>query len=155
MARETLAFYGLLIPVMIAAGYDALVGVAVIVVVLAVVPNQHKPISEVFFEVHNATGFTFGGAGVYAVLIGLLMAQYTYTGYDASAHVAEFAEKVSQADRAKFIEVAESELLALHEGNFARYQVTPAEYRAWQEVWARRPSSQRRSDTVRAWWCWC
>jgi amino acid transporter len=39
--------------------------------------------------VHNATGFTFAGAAVYAVLIGLLMAQYTYTGYDASAHVAE------------------------------------------------------------------
>lgn len=30
MAEETLAFYGLLIPVMVAAGYDALVGVAVI-----------------------------------------------------------------------------------------------------------------------------
>jgi amino acid transporter len=66
-----------------------LVGVAVIVVVLAVVPDKHKPFSEVFFEVHNATGFTFAGAGIYAVLIGLLMAQYTYTGYDASAHVAE------------------------------------------------------------------
>ena len=36
-----------------------LVGVAVIVGVLAVVPDQHKPISEVFFEVRNATGFTF------------------------------------------------------------------------------------------------
>jgi amino acid transporter len=59
------------------------------VAVLAIVPDQHKPISEVFFEVRNATGFEFGGAAVYAVLIGLLMAQYTYTGYDASAHVAE------------------------------------------------------------------
>jgi amino acid permease (GABA permease) len=66
-----------------------LVGVAVIVAVLAIVPDQHKPISEVFFEVRNATGFEFGGAAFYAVLIGLLMAQYTYTGYDASAHVAE------------------------------------------------------------------
>ncbi|GII20615.1 amino acid permease [Planosporangium mesophilum] len=66
-----------------------LVGVAVIVAVLAIVPDQHKPISEVFFEVRNATGFGFAGAAVYAVLIGLLMAQYTYTGYDASAHVAE------------------------------------------------------------------
>ena len=66
-----------------------LVGVAVIVAVLAIVPDQHKPISEVFVEVRNETGFTFGGAAVYAVLIGLLMAQYTYTGYDASAHVAE------------------------------------------------------------------
>ncbi|GAA1812574.1 amino acid permease [Planosporangium flavigriseum] len=66
-----------------------LVGVAVIVGVLAIVPDQHKPISEVFFEVRNATGFGFTGAAIYAVLIGLLMAQYTYTGYDASAHVAE------------------------------------------------------------------
>src|SRR4051812_45984154 len=30
-----------------------LVGVAVIVIVLAVVPDQHKPLSEVFTEVHN------------------------------------------------------------------------------------------------------
>src|SRR5439155_17159047 len=66
-----------------------LVGVAVIVAVLAIVPDHHKPIAQVFFEVKNATGFTFAGAAVYAVLIGLLMAQYTYTGYDASAHVAE------------------------------------------------------------------
>jgi hypothetical protein len=42
----------------------------VIVVLLAVRADQHKPISEVFFEVHNATGFTFAGASVYAVLIG-------------------------------------------------------------------------------------
>src|SRR5437764_1759174 len=66
-----------------------LVGVAVIVGVLAIVPDHHKPIGQVFFEVRNATGFTFAGAGSYAVLIGLLMAQYTYTGYDASAHIAE------------------------------------------------------------------
>jgi amino acid permease (GABA permease) len=74
-----------------------LVGVAVIVVVLAVVPDQHKPISEVFFEVKNETGFTFAGAGLYAVLIGLLMAQYTYTGYDASAHVAEETHNAARA----------------------------------------------------------
>ena len=74
-----------------------LVGVAVIVGVLAVVPDQHKPISEVFFEVQNATGFTFAGAGFYAVLIGLLMAQYTYTGYDASAHVAEETHDAARA----------------------------------------------------------
>jgi amino acid permease (GABA permease) len=74
-----------------------LVGVAIIVVVLAVVPDQHKPIHEVFFEVKNSTGFTFAGAGIYAVLIGLLMAQYTYTGYDASAHVAEETHDASRA----------------------------------------------------------
>ncbi|GIH06803.1 amino acid transporter [Rhizocola hellebori] len=74
-----------------------LAGVAFIVAVLAIVPDQHKPLSEVFFEVHNATGFTFGGAAVYAVLIGLLMAQYTYTGYDASAHVAEETHDAGRA----------------------------------------------------------
>ena len=74
-----------------------LIGVAVIVAVLAIVPDQHKPISEVFFEVRNETGFTFQGAAVYAVLIGLLMAQYTYTGYDASAHVAEETHDAARA----------------------------------------------------------
>jgi len=74
-----------------------LIGVAVIVGVLAVVPDQHKPISEVFTEVQNATGFSFAGAGAYAVLIGLLMAQYTYTGYDASAHVAEETHDAANA----------------------------------------------------------
>jgi amino acid permease (GABA permease) len=74
-----------------------LIGVAVIVAVLAIVPDQHKPISEVFFEVRNETGFTFPGAAFYAVLIGLLMAQYTYTGYDASAHVAEETHDAARA----------------------------------------------------------
>jgi amino acid permease (GABA permease) len=74
-----------------------LVGVAVIVIVLAVVPDQHKSISDVFFEVRNETGFTFAGASLYAVLIGLLMAQYTYTGYDASAHVAEETHDAARA----------------------------------------------------------
>ena len=35
--------------------------------------------------------------GVYAVLLGLLMAQYTYTGYDASAHVAEETHDAARA----------------------------------------------------------
>jgi amino acid permease (GABA permease) len=74
-----------------------LVGVAVIVAVLAIVPDQHKPLSEVFFEVRNETGFGFAGAAAYAVLIGLLMAQYTYTGYDASAHVAEETHDAANA----------------------------------------------------------
>ncbi len=74
-----------------------LAGVAIIVAVLAVVPDQHKPISEVFLEVRNETGFTFAGAAGYAVLVGLLMAQYTYTGYDASAHVAEETHDASRS----------------------------------------------------------
>lgn len=63
-----------------------LVGVAVIVAVLAFVPDQHQSLSWTFFHFENRTGWD---APFYAFLIGLLMAQYTYTGFDASAHVAE------------------------------------------------------------------
>ncbi|WP_412542814.1 amino acid permease [Longispora sp. K20-0274] len=66
-----------------------LVGVAVIVGVLVFVPDQHKSLGDVFTESYNATGWTGPFAAVYAFLMGLLMAQYTFTGYDASAHVAE------------------------------------------------------------------
>src|SRR5712692_2536588 len=37
----------------------------------------------------NDTGFSFAGASIYVFLIGLLLAQYTFTGYDASAHMTE------------------------------------------------------------------
>ncbi|TQM62483.1 amino acid permease [Humibacillus xanthopallidus] len=63
-----------------------LVGVAIIVAVLALVPDQHQSLSWTFLHFENRTGWD---APFYAFLIGLLMAQYTYTGFDASAHVAE------------------------------------------------------------------
>jgi Fic family protein len=54
----------------------------------------------------------------------------------AAAHVATWAEeKIDAADRDRFREVAESELLSLHEGNFARYQIKPSEFQDWQRVW--------------------
>ena len=56
----------------------------------------------------------------------------------AAAHVAQWAkEKIEEADREQFREVAESELLSLHEGNFARYRVSPNEFKEWQKVWGR------------------
>ena len=42
---------------------------------------------------------------------------------------------VPEADRLRFIEVAETELLSLHEGNIARYRLRPSEYAAWQAGW--------------------
>lgn len=33
----------------------------------------------------------------------------------------------------RFIEVAESELIGLHEGNFARYKVRPSEFYEWKQ----------------------
>src|ERR1039457_3551034 len=70
-----------------------LTGVAVIVLLLFIAPHSHS---------HQSAGFLFGSAGFdafrglsgfsvpfYVFLLGLLVAQYTFTGYDASAHVTE------------------------------------------------------------------
>ena len=45
------------------------------------------------------------------------------------------AENIPQEDREEFRTIVEDELLALHEGNFARYSVRPSEFQAWQTVW--------------------
>ena len=56
----------------------------------------------------------------------------------AGAHIAAWVDgNIEVADRERFREVAESELLALHEGNFARYQIRPSEFAAWQKVWSK------------------
>jgi len=73
-----------------------LAGVGVIVAILVIVPDNHKPLSEVFLETRNATGVGGVGGVIYALLMGLLMAQYTFTGYDASAHVAEETRDASR-----------------------------------------------------------
>ncbi|MFD9906267.1 amino acid permease [Streptomyces sp. NPDC059063] len=63
-----------------------LIGVVVIVTALLTVPDTHQSIGTVFGDFVNNTGW---GSAVYVALIGLLMAQYTFTGYDASAHMTE------------------------------------------------------------------
>jgi len=45
------------------------------------------------------------------------------------------AEHVSPADQARFIEIVETELMSLHEGNIARYRLRPAEYQVWRHGW--------------------
>lgn len=45
------------------------------------------------------------------------------------------AEQVSQEDRPRFIEVVETELMSLHEGNIARYRLRPSEYQTWRQTW--------------------
>jgi hypothetical protein len=56
----------------------------------------------------------------------------------ATAHVGAWTrEHIEPEERERFQETAESELLSLHEGNFARYQIRPSEFAAWQEAWNR------------------
>ena len=55
----------------------------------------------------------------------------------AAAHVGAWTrEHVDREEYERFREIAERELLSLHEGNFARYRIRPSEFAAWQEAWA-------------------
>ena len=58
----------------------------VIVATLALIPDHHQPASFVFGGFVDNTGW---GSPLYVGLLGLLLAQYTFTGYDASAHMTE------------------------------------------------------------------
>jgi Fic family protein len=53
----------------------------------------------------------------------------------AQERIVVYSNRIPEADRAKFIEVAETELLTLHPGNFARYRIRPSEFAAWKAVW--------------------
>jgi len=63
-----------------------LLGVALIVGVLTVVPSNHQSLSWVFTHFENGTGWT---NPLYVSTIGLLLGGYTFCGYDASAHLSE------------------------------------------------------------------
>ncbi|MGH9072697.1 MAG: amino acid permease [Acidimicrobiales bacterium] len=63
-----------------------ILGVLVIAGTLTFIPSHHSSASFVFTGFVNKTGFS---NGFYVFVIGLLMAQYTFTGYDASAHMSE------------------------------------------------------------------
>jgi amino acid transporter len=72
-----------------------MVGVAVVVVILAIVP-EHQSIGFVFTETVNNSGFTTVGFG-YVFVLGLIMSAYTITGYDASAHMSEETRQASRS----------------------------------------------------------
>lgn len=45
------------------------------------------------------------------------------------------AEQLPAAQQARFVEVVETEIMSLHEGNIARYRLRPSEFRAWRQAW--------------------
>jgi hypothetical protein len=73
----------------------------------------------------------------------------------AAAHIAAWAAgRLPDEERSRFIEIAETELLSVHEGNFARYQIRPGEFQAWQAIWHRQaripsPGTKPRSTKKR------
>ncbi|MCW2793378.1 MAG: amino acid/polyamine/organocation transporter, superfamily [Nocardioides sp.] len=77
-------------------------GAALIVVILLVVPDQHQSFSYVFGERFNNSGYDGGATNgaTYWLLVapfGLLLTQYTITGFDASAHLSEETASASKA----------------------------------------------------------
>ena len=72
-------------------------GVAVIVGVLILVPSQHASFSDVFTKHINNTGFGSGMFWWYVLPLGFLLTQYTITGYDASAHISEETHGAAEA----------------------------------------------------------
>jgi amino acid transporter len=79
-----------------------LVGVAIVIALLVFVPDHHQSASFVFGERINNNG-AFGGSttslGFWLLVlpVGFLLAMYTQTGYDASAHTAEETRGAAKA----------------------------------------------------------
>jgi amino acid transporter len=69
-------------------------GVAVIIGILIIVPDHHQDAGFVFGERINNSGFKDGAISggffwLYVLPLGFLLTMYTQTGYDASAHISE------------------------------------------------------------------
>ena len=77
-------------------------GVAIVVLILAIVPKTHMAIGEVFGGKVNNSGYadaaSNGSTYWFLVLpLGFLLTQYTITGFDASAHLSEETQGASEA----------------------------------------------------------
>src|SRR5207237_223586 len=76
-----------------------MIGVVVLVAIMIIVPDHNQSIGYVFGQTVNNTGLggtvTHGFIYIYVFLTGLLLAQYTITGYDASAHMSEETRQAS------------------------------------------------------------
>jgi amino acid transporter len=77
-------------------------GAAIIVLILVFVPDQHQSLGYVFTERFNNSGYDDGATSglTYWLLVapfGLLLTQYTITGFDASAHLSEETASASKA----------------------------------------------------------
>jgi hypothetical protein len=48
---------------------------------------------------------------------------------EAVKMIADYSGSLPKSDRSKFVEIVDTELLSMHDGNFARFQIKPSEYR--------------------------
>ena len=75
----------------------------------------------------------------YREIIGRTVADIVHGKMNKMAANAYIEQKASAelqvTDQSRFKEIAATELMALHEGNIARYRLRPSEYREWREIW--------------------
>ncbi|NOZ11728.1 MAG: Fic family protein [Gammaproteobacteria bacterium] len=75
----------------------------------------------------------------YRTLVADIVVEIVRGGMDkktAAAFIKQRAvEDVPQEDQARFIEVVETEVMGLHEGNIARYRLRSSQYQMWRETW--------------------
>ena len=69
--------------------YWHLFGPLIVIAILVFGPSSHQSVSFVFTHTVNNSGFGHGKLWFYVLPLGFLLTQYTITGYDASAHLAE------------------------------------------------------------------
>jgi Fic family protein len=67
-------------------------------------------------------------------LIGFIVIQ-GLSQSQAIKHIQQQSEQITQSDQNTFIAATQTELMSLHEGNFARYRIRPSQFEAWQQVW--------------------
>ncbi|CAF4125304.1 unnamed protein product, partial [Rotaria magnacalcarata] len=68
-------------------------GVAIIVIVLFAMARQQATAEDVFTSTYNGTGFPF----IYVCFIGVVPALFSFSGYDAGAHLAEETRDAGRA----------------------------------------------------------
>jgi len=75
----------------------------------------------------------------YRALIDEIVASIVRLKVDKTAAIALVrqcaVERVQPSHQARFIEIVETDLMHLHEGNIARFSLRPGEYQAWRRTW--------------------
>ena len=100
-------------------------GTLVIVSFLLILPTKHLPISQLLTYT-NQTGWTGPHIGVYVFCIGLLLAQYTLTGYDASAHMTEETHDAAMGGPKSIVRAIVVSIIAAFVLNMAMTLTLPA-----------------------------
>ncbi|CAF0821571.1 unnamed protein product [Didymodactylos carnosus] len=66
--------------------------ITIIITILAMAKN-HASLHDIFFTTYNSTGFSFG----YVCCIGILFTLFSFSGYEASAHLSEETRGAAKA----------------------------------------------------------